>query len=348
MAAKRIRVSDDAGTTLYTLPGNTGSFHDEAGQLDDTIFGQNFQSSFPGLNGWTLTANALVKGYAGYVATIRKTGTTTVMTGEAMALVSGKTYQITNVAKRLIDRSFAWTVKDNAVNQNANVLSVDYLSGQVTFKSSYTVIGPVTIDGKYLPTVVVGCSNDFTLTQNAKANDNTCMDTAQTNSGNRTFAYGLKTVSLELKGIYRAADAFHTLLLARAELIISIDLEGNGKNLAVGFFRAVTNQQSGDVGNLEEATINFDLSVPDDAYLVYPFHWYISSSSDLNVGVQKCLAAWEAETLLTIQYLPDGTNGAAGLGVITNLTLSGGLEAVSTFAVDFQGSDISTVVGTGI
>jgi hypothetical protein len=345
MAAKRIRVSDDDGANFYTLPGNTGEYNNEAGQLDDTIFGQDFSSTQPGLNGWTVSANGLYKGFAGYLATIKKSGTPTTTTGEAMTLVSGKTYQVTNSAKRLMDRTVVPIVKDNAVDHTSDVESYDYLNGTVTFKSAFTPTTPITMDYTYLPTAVVGCSNEFTLTQSANANDNTCMDTAQGNDGNRTFEYGLKTVSLQLNGIYKSANGFKDLLINRDELIIEINPDGTGKNVARGYFRAVTTGQSGDVGDLEAETITFNLSVPDDAGVVYPFHWYIAASSNtLNVGIQKCLAAWEASDLITVQYLADGTNGIQGDAVITDLTLKGGLEAMNEFTVNFQGSGETTDV----
>ncbi len=337
--AKRIRVSDDDGATFSTFPGSTGELQSEAGQLDDTIFGQNFESTQPGINGWTVNTNAIIKGYAGYLATIKKTGSSTSMTAEATTHVSGKIYQITSAAKRVLDRANTITVLDNAVDHTADVESIDHLSGTVTFKSAYSITGPVTITAHYLPTAVVGCSNEYTLTQNANAVDNTCMDTAQANDGHRTFEYGLKTVSLELNGIYKSANGFRTLLDGRTELIVEIDPLGNGQNVARGFFRAVSTGESGDVGDLEAETITFNLSVPDDETVIYPFHWYIASGSTLNEAIKICLAAWEGEDLVKVAYLPDGIDGVMGDAVITDLSLKGGLEAMNEFTVNFQGSD---------
>lgn len=343
--AKRVRVSDDAGVTKYTLPGNTAELTLEGGELDDTIFGQIYSSTQSGLIGWTINGNGLYKGFAGYQATILKTGTSTLMTTEAMSLVSGKTYQVTAAAKRIFDRFNAtFNVFDNAVNKNAEVETIDYLYGRVTFKSSYTVTGPVTVTTNYLPLVVLGCANEFTLTQQAQANDNTCMDTAQGNNGYRTFEYGLKTVSLELTGIYKAADGFIDVLQDREELIIEVNPDGNDKTVARGFFKAVNVGQSGDVGDLEEATITFNLSVPDIDTLPYPFHWLIANDSTLSTAVKKCIEAWEAGDLIYVEYLADGTNGIGGDAVITDLSLSGGLEAMNEFTMDFQGSDAFVVV----
>ena len=156
--AKRIRLSSD-DTTYDTLPGSSGEISNEAGQLQDTIFGQDFSSNFPGLIGWQVQANGLFKGIAGYQVGLKITGTSTSMTDEAMALVSGKTYQISDSAKEIIDRSTTIVIEDNSVAvASANIESVDYLFGKVTFVSGYTVTGPVTITGAYLPTSAVAGS----------------------------------------------------------------------------------------------------------------------------------------------------------------------------------------------
>jgi len=336
--AKRVRLSDDAGSNWYTLPGNSAEFAYEAGELDDTIFGQDFGSTFPGIKGWTINANAHYKGYAGYQVKILKSGSTTAMTTEAMSLVSGKTYQITATAKRVMDRAVTTNVFDNGVNHNADVESIDWLFGRVTFASGYTVTGPVTITGSYFPMAVVGCANEYTLTQTANAIDDTCIDTAPSNSGHRTFDYGLKTVSIELNGVYKAANGFRALLASQAELIIEINPDGASKAVARGWFRPVNTGQSGDVGDLETENITFNLSVPDQANVLEPFKWLIDPTATLNTAVQKAINAWTSNTLIDVQYLPDGTNGFTGEAVITDLTLTGGLEAMNTFAVNMQGS----------
>lgn len=340
--AKRVRISDDGGSTWYTLPGNTAELSSEAGDIDDTVFGQDYSSTQTGLIGWTISANGLYKGFAGYVATIMKAGTSTTLTTEAMSLVSGKTYQITAAAKRALNHAVTTTVYDNAVAVNAsNILSIDYLFGRVTFVSSYTPTGPITLTGAYFPLVAVGCSNAFTLTQTANAVDNTCMDVAKANDGHRTFEYGLKTVSLDLTGIYKPANDFLDLLKNRAELIIEINPDGNGKAVARGFFKAMNTGQSGDVGDLEQETITFNLSVPqnDNDVMPYPFHWLFAADATLSLAIQKSLAAWEAGELIDICYLPDGSTGVQGEAVITDLTLAGGLEVMNEFTVNVQGSD---------
>lgn len=338
--AKRVRISDDGGSQWYTLPGNTAELSSEAGDIDDTIFGQDFASTQTGLIGWTISANGLYKGFAGYVAKILKPGTSTAFTGEATTQVgSTQTYFITNRTKSVWNRNKTLTVLDgvSAVNPD-DIESIDFLHGYVTFASGYSVQSTVTVTGEYFPMSTIGCSNAFTLTQTANAIDNTCMDVAQGNDGHRTFEYGLKTVSLDLTGIYKAVNGFLSLLVARTELIIEINPDGNSKSVARGFFKPMNTGQSGDVGDLEQETITFNLSVPDDERIPFPFKWRFGSDTTLSVAVQKCIESWEDSALIDIAYLPDGATGVTGEAVITDLTLSGGLEVMNEFTVNVQGS----------
>lgn len=337
--AKRVQISIDGGTTYFTLPGNTGDLKSDMGAIDDTIFGYDYGSEQPGLINWTLSANGLYKGFAGYQATIKKTGTTTAFTAEAATLVTGKTYQITDVTKRIWDRTVPVVVKDNAVTVSAaNILSIDYLYGIVVFVSGYTVTGPVTLGGSYLATAIIGCTNSYTLTQKANAIDITCMSDAQGNGGNRVFSYGLKTVQLELKGIKRTSDDFVALITGRAEVIVEINPDGAAKSVARGYFKPMSTDQSGKVGDTEDMTLTFDLSVPDNSVIPYPFQWAHAASTTLNTALKNLITAWQTALTVNLRYLEDGTTGKTGQGIVTDITLTGGLEAMNEFAATFQGT----------
>ncbi len=341
--AKRIRVSDDSGTNWYTLPGNTGELSNEATPLTDTIFGQDFESQEIGLISWNVSSNALFKGFAGYLVDIKIAGTPTVTTGESCSLETGKIYQIDDSAKQIWDRSATVTVYDNGVDQTSEVVSIDYLFGRVTFDAAYTVTGPVTVDVTYLPTTAVAGYRTFTLTQTANAVNNTDIPAAQANSGHNTFEYGLKTVNLNLSGVFKSSNAFRAALIARSELIIEINPDGNNESVARGFFKYTNQGQSGNVGDLEEETITLTLNVPDVALLEESFKW-VHTSSTLSTAVQKVLDAWEDSSALDCQYLHDGTNGVSGAVVVTDVTLTSGLESMNEFSVTLQGTGALTAV----
>jgi hypothetical protein len=212
MAAKKFQVSADGGVTYLTFPGDTAQLESVGTNIKDTVFGQFWESGQTGLEQWTMQANGYYKGFAGYVAVIKKSGTSTPMTNEATTNLSVRVYQITNVAHQIIDPAVAVVVKDNAVDQTAQVLSIDYMFGIVTFKSTYTVVGPVTVTGNFLPTTAVAKGQGFTVTQTATIIDTTDFPTAQGNNGFKTCIPGLNTAALEITGVYAITNGWLALL----------------------------------------------------------------------------------------------------------------------------------------
>ena len=343
--AKAVRISDDSGVTIYTFPGNTAELNDEAGQIDDTIFGQDFQSQETGMIAVGFSNNGFYKGFAGYVAKLMKTGSPTAFTGEAFTLVSGKTYKISDVTKNIWSRAGSFTFKDNGVAVSAaNIASIDYLLGQVTFASGYTPTTPITGTGSYLPYTQIAAGNAFTLTQQANAVQSSNFVTAQANSGHHTYDYGLKTVTLEISGFYSSTNAFRTALIARSEVIIEINPDGGQLTVARGWFKPASRDQSGDVGDLEEETMNFNLYVPAQDDITTAFKWNVAAGSTLSTAIKKALTAWEAKTKPRIYYLYDGTNGWYGSAVITEISLSGGLEVMNEFQISGQFDGALTAV----
>ncbi len=345
--AKVVQVSDDAETTWYTLPGGTGEFNDNADQIDDTIFGSTFSSNEAGLITFTANANALYKGFAGYVAKILRPGTPTIADGEACTLESGKIYQIDAVAKRIWDRSDTVVVYDAAVDHTADVEWIDYLFGRIKFLDAYSPGGAITVDVTYFPMIQLGKGRSFTLTQTANPIDTTDFETAQGNTGYKTFVPGLRTVALELGGVYDVSSGLRADLVARTELIIEINPDGNSLSVARGFFRAATESQSGNVGDLEVESTTFVLNVPDDPLLLLPFNWVHAPATTLSTAIQVILTAWIDQVLIDVQYLYDGVNGQKGVIMVADVSLTGGLEVMNEFAANFQGSDVPTPVGTG-
>jgi len=337
--AKAIQVSDDSGANWYTLPGGSGSKNAEAGQIPDTIFGQTFQSNESGLISWGMQGQAFYKGFAGYKCDIKKPGTSTAFTDEACTLVSGKRYRINDSTKSIWNRTVGITVEDNATPVSAsNIESINYLFGEVTFTSSYTPTGAITVTGEYYPTAVLGKAQGYTLTMTAADINTTTFDVAQSNGGYITRDPGLRTVALDVDNVYALASGFAALLSARTEWIIEINPDGNNKSRARGFFKLVTQNQDGDVGALEQESVSFVLNVPDpDSNAEYPFQWQHANDTTLSTAVKKVLEAWQNETKLDVRYLPDGVNGDSGTSVVTECSLSGSLDGMNEFSVSFMG-----------
>lgn len=349
--SKKFRISIDAGVTFYTFPGDTADLQSNATAIKDTVFGQDYESDQTGLIAWTMSCNGYYKGFAGYVADIFKGGTSTALSAEATTLVTTRVYQITNTAHRFIDPTVAVTIKDGATDHTADVLSIDYLNGIVTFKPTYTVTGAVTFaTGNFIPLAQIAKAQTFTLTQTAASKDVTDFISAQSNNGTKSVDYALKTVSLDLGGIFSISNGWLAALQARNPVVIEINPDGTGASQARGIFKPMTASQSGKVGDLEAEAVKFNLSVPDPAgvasLLKYPFQWYHNAST-LSQAIQNAQAAWEGATQPIFQYLYDGTNGQSGSGVITDISMTGGLDVMNAFAIKIAGSGQLSAVGTG-
>jgi hypothetical protein len=339
MGAKKIQISPDAGTTWYTFPGDKGEFHNDATAINDTVLGQTYKSSQTGMLQWTVQTNGYYKGFAGYVATVKKSGTPTAFTGEAMTLVSGKTYKIGNAVKNVWNRLVTPTFTDNAVAViPADILSIDYLFGTVTFTSGHTVTGPILATGSYLPTTAIASANGFTLTQTADTVNKTDFTTAQSNGGYMVYDYGLRTVSLALKGFYNVSNGFLAAVQGRAEVVVEISPDGAGNAVARGFMKPMTSDQAGNVGELETQDVTYQLAVPDQQDVISPFTWSFASSSTLNNALKQSLLAWSSQVTTNVNYLEDGATGHKGTAVVTEATLTGGLDVMNEFALKFQGS----------
>jgi len=348
MAAKLIQVSDDAGVNWHKLPGNSGSLTRRSAEANDTIFGHTYQSGQPTLISLEIAAQAFYKGFAAYNIDLKKPGTSTVFTTEACTLISGKRYKITDTTKNIWDRTGTpFDFFDNAVNKDAEIESVDWLFGEFTFKSTYTVVGPVTVTGKYFPATVVAKGQSYTLRQSQAAIRTTTFDVAQANNGNNTYDPGLRQVALQIKGVYALATGWVALLEARTEIIIELDPVGDGLSRARGFFKVTEEGQSGNVGELEEEDISFTLAVPpDDIFATeLPFEWKLDALTKLSPSLQKCVVSYLGQTKLDVRYLHDGVNGyKADSAVLTELSMAGDLDGVHEFRVSFNVDGALTTV----
>lgn len=338
--AKLVRVSDDNGVTWYDIPGPSASLTMDGEAINDTILGQNWQSEFTGLINWSVESEGYYKGVAGYCATILRGGTPVATTGEAMTLVSGKTYRISDATREIWNRNATITVYDNAVDATSNVETFDYLFGKVTFASAYTVTGPVTIDVEYVPVASFGKPQSFTLTQTANALDTSDLPTTCANSGFRTFAPGLRTVTIDIEGIFDATEDFNQDLIDRGEYILEISADGSTKkSLCRGFFRLTSKNQSGDVGDNEIESVTFSLNVPSADYI--PFGWDHENDTTLSTSIIKSLDAFLNETTLDIEYLPNDVGGAGGQTgdcIVTDVTLTNSIDSLPTFTLNYQGT----------
>lgn len=154
---------------------------------------------------------------AGYSAKLYRSGTSTSMTAEATTLVTGKTYRITNAAKRMLDPAIAVVVDDGGSPVSASdILSIDYLHGLVTFDPSYTVSGAITFDANYLPlSQIADVYNASFSTSVMMLDDTVYEDTTVSRKA------GLKDLSGSFSAYDEAATAISSLMAAGTVLYLT-------------------------------------------------------------------------------------------------------------------------------
>jgi len=97
---------------------------------------------------------------AGKEVVIKISGAATSMTGEATTNIDNQTYQVTNVVKQVFDRETPPTILVGG-SATAEVYTVNYLNGKVTFATVNAGRGVVTITGKYLPMATAAYANSM-------------------------------------------------------------------------------------------------------------------------------------------------------------------------------------------
>lgn len=205
---------------------------------------------------------------ASYTTTVKRGGTTTAMSAEAMANTTGNTYQISDATKEIWDRSVVPTFKANGVTvAAADILNIDYVFGKVTFVGSETE--PITLDtGNFIPTVVVAGARVYSLSMTADMLDRTDFDGAQANDGFRQRLYGLRDVSISISRWAKADDTFFTALNSKTPVVIEVQ-PGGANDFARGWFLLEGENHSGDIAALESSDPTFVL----DGEVEGRFNW---------------------------------------------------------------------------
>lgn len=195
-------------------------------------------------------------GLAAYNTSIKKGGTPTTMTSEAMG-GSGTTFQITNTAKRVVDRNFAYTIYDNGVAVDvADIASFDMMFGKVIFTGSKT--GPITITGKYIPLAEVDNAISHGVDITGDVLDDTDFATAAGNGGYRTKKYGLNDVKVTMARNDDLSKDFKDLVLAGTPVVLDITPANQSEKIR-GWFVPESVSSSGDVAALEQESLSFTL-----------------------------------------------------------------------------------------
>lgn len=106
---------------------------------------------------------------AGKLATIKVSGEATVFPAEATTTTDDKTYQITNAAKRVLDRDTTPTVLDGGIATTEDY-TINKLSGVITFET-VDVSRVITVTGKYMPMSTATYAHNFSYSRGVDLQD---------------------------------------------------------------------------------------------------------------------------------------------------------------------------------
>lgn len=158
----------------------------------------------------------------GHATQILVSGTGLSMTAEATTSLGGDVYQITNAAKRVLDRTATITVKDGGVAVDPADYTLDRLFGKIAFASAPG--GAVTVDGTYLPMTAVATATSFGISRKATNPETTPLGA----SGRAvTRQQTMKDVSGSLSRFDEADDLFADALIAGVPVVVQLNLNGS-------------------------------------------------------------------------------------------------------------------------
>ena len=195
---------------------------------------------------------------AGYNTTIKKSGTSTALTNEAMANTSGFTYQITDTSRRVLDRTIVPTFKDNGSPvASSDIASIDYLFGTVTFLTSKTE--PVVMaTGSYVPLADILGAYSHSLSLSRTLLDDSSYDKTSVNGGIRTYITGLADGQLTVSRWENLDNTYYNALQNRTPLLIEVHAGGSGDKFR-GWFVCESEVHSGAVADQEQQELTFQL-----------------------------------------------------------------------------------------
>lgn len=197
-------------------------------------------------------------GVAGYGASIKKSGSTTVFVNEDFTNTTGDTWQIDDTVKRVFDKdSLPGFYDDNIAIPANEVQSIDYLYGRVTFTS--TKVGPIVANGSYFPMLEIAGAKEISLNRTVAIHD----DTSTGNAGFHTKVYGLQDITMTLSRWDDLTKEFTNILKNRKEVII--EFAPTVDKSYRGWFVIDSAGQSLDLNALIEESISFQLAGDDEA-----------------------------------------------------------------------------------
>lgn len=196
-----------------------------------------------------------------YLTSVKLAGTSTTLTSEPCSSYStaARTYRVTNAAKRLFDRTQAFTFKKGATTVVPT--SIDYMFGVVQLSTANTATtGTLKATGKYIPLVDIAGANAYTLALGRTLLE----DTTFASTGWKSRIPGLLDASGTISRFDNLDLTFINLINSNAQTVVEIQPGGAGGAVYRGWFILEKDDRSGDVSALEKGEVSMQIVTPDN------------------------------------------------------------------------------------
>lgn len=336
---KKLKLSDDNATwkelSAESVSRDTNNSLQENTDLKNN---KGFKSRLYGLRDFSLSVEGNFVPYLTYQFNIKRQGISTVFTDEAMTLVSGNTYKITDTAKEIWDRTVLPAFEDNAVPiVDTDIDSIDYLQGTVTFTGAKA--GPITVSGQYIPTSTDLCITQASLECTVELEETQNIKTIQTDSGYKSRTAKLKDVSMSVTAFNDLLKIVNAQFNNEEVLLIEILIGDTDIQTVRGWFVIESDNDSGAVADVEMEEVSFQL----DGSLESSFSWIYPTT-----GYDETLKLLTDHVFfgnpLYAQYLPDNdiAKGYTGGVIAEGISLSFDVNGKTTFSTTLQGNGALT------
>lgn len=208
-------------------------------------------------------------GVAGKKALVKVPGVAVTLTNEACGDTGDhQTYQITNAAKRVIDRATTLVVKVGG-SVTGESYTFNRLTGKITFATVNAGRGAVTVSGAYLPLNVAVGASDFRFTLAQPALEDTDFDGANTTGGFSTCQSGIKTLSGSIGRRLQVADTvLRDALITGDPIVIEFFVDRSGAHDMICWALLTQDSVEQALNDIQGATIEFKGTADDQGVMV--------------------------------------------------------------------------------
>lgn len=290
---------DNSPASYINVPTGDASLTITADSIDNTVYGSGFSSAINGLKSWESGFTVKMRKSAGFRTSVKRPISSTPVTKLPLSPIGGGVWSATVNSQSLWDSGKSISVfVSGAKVHNDNLKYISPLEGKVFFADHYTPSGLVTVDANILTLEEVGCVESVSLSVDSDIINMSCFKSSK--SGFHRNIKGLKKVKLDMKGFHSTGD---TVLHDNDDVMIEVDVEGNGNTLVRGNYRLMSIGLSGDVGGVQDSDVTLSLNVKEG---VLPFAVTYNSDSKLPVAMKDVLSSVLGSGDLHIRYMPYG------------------------------------------